>query len=171
MRRKVAALFIVLAAIFVSAPSTAGAAQYNECPLGWWVHDNAGSGTVMQCVSYGNHIVIRQWIGGVDGGVVFDAWLPGWLDWFVYPASGSATSELLFCDDHAAEHYPYLTNSIAAGWERSWYAYGRSLQTIHGAEGVVNFFYGWAGVQPYGAIEQDGTSQCYSGLGLTFRAG
>lgn len=159
MKRRLAAVLVALAALFGivgavpgSPASVAGAQTYTACAIGsggWYIHSNAGAGTVMQCVKSGNHYVIRAYYGGVDQGVVFNTWLPGDLAIGVWFASGYGYNPIYICGTSSAIGAIQAYNGAPAGWESQ---YGFYKNGVLNYEGVVNYYKGWAGTQPYGAV-------------------
>lgn len=167
MRRKIIALCIALCAVFglmtTAAPVAPAGAQiltgyvaYNTCPFahqgGWWIHDNTAPGVVMQCVvDSGNHVVIRQWIGGVDGGIVYNAWHPNYFQWRALADTDSNPSTkgvLGFCGLVPQGNSINLTSPITPGWEHSFIS-----NPTGNIQGVLNHFFGWPGDYPYGVYD------------------
>lgn len=159
MRRRLVSLLAALAVlvgvlgIMPGTPASVAGANPASCNSvngnGWWIHSYAGAGTVMQCVKDGNHYVIRQWIGGVDHGIVFDTWLPGDLVVGVWFASGQATPPLYICGTSSAIGAIAAYGGAPAGWEAQ---YGFFKSGVQRFEGVANSYLNWPGTHPYGGV-------------------
>ena len=156
MRKILAALSLTLALlgiVSVATPSVASAQTYAPCTQGesggWWTHGNK----LMQCISAGNHYLVRQWGNGgtVDEGIVLNFWLPGNLFFkLLWSGTDGSKSAVGFCGIiSTVTNVNLVSPSGYAGWERT-FQFQKS--GVWYTEGVVNHFDGWAGEQAFGLV-------------------
>lgn len=166
---------ILLAAILIVASvgglaSVAGAGT--PCAIagsdqGWYWHGNK----VMQCVYDNNHIVVRQWgSGGVDEGVVLDAWYPASAYYWVTVHGPGISAPFAFCPATWNGYSGIFTTTNQpkpSGWDQTFYASPEYVNV-----GAINHFYNAPGTQAYGNYAHFTDGNCpYGGAATTFIPG
>jgi len=169
IKKLAAAAALVLGGLGVIGVSDAGAAQYDRCPNGgtdsWYVHTNYGAGQTMHCHADGNHITIDWYVGSQRMGLVYEAWHPADMVWFLEPfPTDPGYSALNFCPNYISMSSPnrLVTGTGPAGWEHQFFT-----PTGTPLGGAFNHWHGTA-VKPY-ALDggrSQGSSNCVNYTGI-----